>query len=499
MSSGADVASDTRVGGLQSITCNVLTQPRQTLTTNLARFAYKPEQKQRSDIQESMTSSLASPGPADMAYNPPAQSRDATNGSRFFPATPSNGTVLVPDSSPLTKDAGHQAYRPFQYSHDGSLMSGASHQNNWSQSFKNHADPLSRPSGFVASTGVNNAYITRRVPPSGRRPIDVDGSPDGERPRKRANLESPGADPLDLFAPESPLSPDIVRAGQKRKIVTARPLVPTLSVSSDESSPDAKASVDNVSRPRIVRGGAAEDKGLVALRMVHPQLAPRTVDAAYYLANKDVRTATNLLNDPDFDPSAYRPSSSTSTPNSVRVVGKVKEVEEEREAKRAEQKQIALKSSIYKHRQTVDSPSASTSSLPASPAVVDVDSSPIRPRPIRSKPRRQVVESESEAESESEREEPQNQFEKQTLESFNSFGVDSLQELTGMSYMILTGLALIMLRLYPRTSGQDHFSSSFRVCCCFETAPWSRSKEGRPGRNQPAFVRRMRRDLRRLR
>ena len=265
MSSGADVASDARVGGLWPIVCSLLTLPRQSLSTNLSRFAYKPDQKQRSDVQESNAPSSAPSRPSGMAYSPPAQSRDATNNSRFFPATPSNGMVLVPDSSPLTKDMNYHPYRPFQYSHDGSLISGASHHNNWTQSLKSHADPLSRPSGFVASTGVNNASITRRTPPPARRPLDLDGNFDDERPRKRANVDSPTGDPLNLFAPDSPLSPDIVRAGQKRKIVAAKPMILSSSMSSDESSPDMKAAV----------AGACTLRGRGALRALDsPDLRP---------------------------------------------------------------------------------------------------------------------------------------------------------------------------------------------------------------------------------
>lgn len=383
-------------------------------------------------------------------YDPPAQSRDATNTSRFFTALPSNGTVLVPSSSPLNERSTYVApYRPFQYSSDGAIGVGSSHHNSWGQSLRNHADPLSRPSGFVASTGVNNAPITRRSPTAGRRPIDLDGGIDEERPRKRANLDVASSEVVDVLVPGSPPSPDIVRPGQKRRLVTNRSMMLSPSLSSDEQSPDRHVSLPGSPKPRLVRGGGTDERGLVALRMLHPQFPPSIVDAVYHSVGGHSGNTTKILNDPNFDASLYKSPSLVSTPSSVRVVGKVKEVEEEREAQRAQQKQIASKSSIYKNRVTVDSPTPSSSSLPTSPpASLDPDS-PVCPRPARLKTRRQIVDSASENESESEGEDPVDRFEKQALGSFNRLGAEALQELTGVpSFVFPSQYILILSRMH---------------------------------------------------
>ncbi|KAL5485428.1 FUN30 [Sanghuangporus weigelae] len=415
MSSGADVASDAR-----------------SLAENLTRFAYNPDQKHSPNGQQASNVSSATSRATGKPCNPPAQSRDATNSSRFFTAIPANGTVLVPDSSPLSKESTYQPYRPYQYSNDAASMVSSSHHNSWGQSLKNRADPLSRPSGFVASTDANNAPITRRSPPSGRRPIDLDEGFDHERPRKRVNIDDTSSEPFDVPVPGSPPSPDIVRPGQKRRLVTNKSSMLSSSLSSDEHSLDRHAFLTGSPKPRLVRGGGSDEKALVALRMCHPQFPPSIVDAVYHSVGGHPGNTTKILNDPNFDASMYKSSSSVSTPSSVRVVGKVKEVEEEREAQRAQQKQIASKSSIYKNRAIIDSPTPSSSSLPTSPlATVDPDPSPVRPKPARLKSRRQIVDSASENESESEDEDPMDRFEKQALRSFNSLGSDALRELTG--------------------------------------------------------------------
>ncbi|EJD02713.1 uncharacterized protein FOMMEDRAFT_122741 [Fomitiporia mediterranea MF3/22] len=267
-----------------------------------------------------------------------------------------------------------------------------------------------------------------------RRPIDADEAIDGERPRKRVNINNSGSGASDLFAPASPPSPDIMRAGQKRRPVTNNSLAMSMSMSSDESSPDNKTAGSTSSKSRIVRGKPVEDKQLVQFRIVHPGVLPEKVNAAYYMSNKDIRAAGRLLMDPDFNPSSYEPTPSSSPAGSVKVVGKVKEVEDEREAKRAQQKQIAAKSSIYRNRRVAESPSASTSSLPPEPSNAELDSSPVRPRAPRRPVRKNVVDSEDEDGDEDEAQsdgELVNDFEQQALNGFNELGPAALQDLTG--------------------------------------------------------------------
>ncbi|KAI5121564.1 hypothetical protein M0805_000745 [Coniferiporia weirii] len=400
----------------------------------LEQFAFKRQQNQRPNSQQPFVSSSSTSLPAGMPSGLPAQSRDATASSRYFPTTPSNGTVLVPNSSPIAQDSRYQPYQPYQYSSDVSSIHGPNHRSSWSQSMKGHADPLSRPSGFVASTGVNNALITRPNPPPTRRIVDDDEGSDNDRPRKRPNLIQTSPDSPDAVAPGSPTSPEIARIGQKRKLASNKSLISSSSLSSDDSLPDAKALLAGPSKSYAVRADRPVDTELQKLRVANAWMPTGNVDAAYHMSNGDIRAATNLLLNPNFSPPMRQAPSSTPTsvPDVTRVVGKVKEVDEEREAKRIHQKEIAAKSSIYKRRATVDQPSPSTSATPMSPIVADPESSPIRPRPSRSKPRKQIIESASEDESEVEVEvEQASVSEKKALDNLNSLGVDALRELTG--------------------------------------------------------------------
>ena len=398
---------------------------------------------------------------------PPAQSRDATSSSRFFNTPSSNGRVLVPDSSPLTLETSRSGPSSFVQGRDGGQIpkfnpTGSSRP----QGFKLGADPLSRPSGFVASTGVNNAVGAR---PDGRNLKDNpedDGLSDNERPRKRANLaQSPTLSIPSARSPGSPTSPEILRAGQKRKFGSNKPLMPSSSVSSEDAFPESSSAIAGPSKPRIVRRerpASETDPQLLKFRMVNPEKPPSHVDAAWRLSGKDIRKATALLMDPDFDPSQSPKPASSSSPPVVKVVGKVKEVEEEREAKRAQERQMAAKSAIYR-TQRLDATPPPSSSPGGTRTSKDYDSSPDRPRPIKkiAASRRQIVDSASEGEpeavlsidSESDIEiESLDSFEKQALDSFNNLELAALRELAGDSITcssILNCAHKLHDRLYP--------------------------------------------------
>ncbi|KAH8118982.1 SNF2 family N-terminal domain-containing protein [Phellopilus nigrolimitatus] len=410
MSSGPDVAEARRLA--------------------LSQFAFRQQQKQLPNSRSPLEASSSMSLPTGASSDPPAQSRDATTSSRYFPSTPSNGTVLVPNSSPLAQDSKYQPYRPYQYSSDMSSIPGLNHHNTWSQNMKGRADPLSRPSGFVASTVVNNAPITRPNPTPLRRSANDDEGSDNERPRKRANTNQSSSEPLDVIVPTSPTSPEITRPGQKRKLGPNRLLVSSSSMSSDESLPDVKALIVGSSKPLNVRGDPPIDTALQKFRVANAWVDRETVDAAYHMSKGDIRKASNLLLDTNFSPRVRQGPSSSSTSDSVRVIGKVKEVDEERELKRVHQREMAAKSSIYKRRAVLDQPSPSSSSTPLSPAPAEPDSSPIRPRPSRSKPRRKVIESDSENEP-IEVVEEVGWFEKKAFNDLNALGLDALRELTG--------------------------------------------------------------------
>ena len=141
---------------------------------------------------------------------PPPQSRDATANSRYFSARASTETILVPNSSPYTSYNSGGTYRPYQYTPS---VNGISGHNGWSQKSRTQVDPLSRPSGFVASTDVNNANVTRLHPGTSRKIVVDDDGSDNEPPRKRINTRQTT---VDLFDTASD-SPEVTRPGQKRK------------------------------------------------------------------------------------------------------------------------------------------------------------------------------------------------------------------------------------------------------------------------------------------
>ena len=116
------------------------------------------------------------------------QSRDATANSRYFQVAQPNGTVYVPNSSPLGQEKNASQYVPYSERTGRSAIPYPSHGTIWPQSMNAHADLLSKPSGFVTSTEVNNASNTRQIPLADGHGYADDGASDNERPRKRPNL-----------------------------------------------------------------------------------------------------------------------------------------------------------------------------------------------------------------------------------------------------------------------------------------------------------------------
>ena len=274
----------------------------------------------------------------------------------------------------------------------------------------------------------------------------VDDGSDNERPRKRANLaQSPRLSIPVTSPPGSPDSPEILRAGQKRKLVSNRSMAMSSSISSEEAFSESSSAIAGPSNPRIVRGSrppSQSDPGLTKFRLVNVDKSPALVEAAWYAAGGDTRKATSLLLDPDFHPSQSSPAKppSSSSPPVARVVGKVEEVQTEREAKRAQEKQLAAKSAIYRTQRLDTTPPPSSSPSQA----LDSVSSPDKPRRIKKAAdvRRRVLDSASEEEpdvtievSDSEIEiEKLDSFEKQTLDAFNKLDLGSLRELGGDPY-----------------------------------------------------------------
>ncbi|CCM03584.1 uncharacterized protein FIBRA_05721 [Fibroporia radiculosa] len=393
---------------------------------------------------------------AQTALNvPPTQSRDATVPSRYFPPTPmSPGTVLVPSSSPPRPDQTHRPHPP-AWQHDALAdgIPGLIHSEPRRLSFApTHLDPLSAPSGFTPANRAPHASFTRPPAQNGRRMSEVDESEDGEPPRKRVNRGA-SHDPIDFLG--MPDSPQVQRPGQRRKANGSASLS---SASSDDSLPDIKDVVAGPSKPRIVRRSRspdlppsssersqseAEDPKFTRFKMTQPQHPISVIRAAWQQAGGDVPRASELLNDPSWRPPM--PASPATIAKSAMEVGRVKELDDAKQAQRAAIREKGKKSMIYKTVPNLENkpPSKPSPSTP-SRAPVDLPSSPRTPgSPLVAQPRvkrlkRKVVDSDSEAEpadegSSAPAKRPHNVSTNETraLDYFNAAAPEALQELTG--------------------------------------------------------------------
>ncbi|KAH7927144.1 hypothetical protein BV22DRAFT_1193850 [Leucogyrophana mollusca] len=427
---------------------------------NLDQFKFKKTAPQNaaSSATTSVTTVKGSLGTSLPSYPaPPLQSRDATMQSRYFPGAPSsNGTVLVPSSSPLAPDAGYQHYQPpfAQNLFDSFPMAGPSQPNPWSQSSQAaRVDPLSASSGFVNHNAPVYPNFTR--PPWGgdtRRVSDVEGMGDDGPPRKRIN-RGPPLDATSKGPADAPGSPDIQRLGYRRNQLSQS--TGGLSTSSEESMPDIRHSLDGPSKPRIIRGQrpATEerietpqsDKAYNIFKMGYPERADPVIRAAWDQANGDKQMAHKLLKDPSFGTfpattESTKPSSNTAPEPPPAEIGRVAELDEATKAVRAALREKGKKSSIYANRAVLDT----TQSTPlASNAALPVVASPLSPStpavlPRRKRPKKMVIDSdEEEAMSDPEEERSSSRSAKatssevKTLDYFNKAGREGLQELTG--------------------------------------------------------------------
>lgn len=477
--------------------------PQNSAIGNLAaKYSYQGHQVNGSQQFGSSSSSFSPSVVRDGGVSaPPTQSRDATSRSRYFPitnqATSENGTILVPNSSPLSQRYSTEYSSPqqssinpvgpgFVYPHHGAyngfsgqhLNPGWVHHGNF-----NTNDPLSRPSGFItsssssSSTSSNAIYHASNAPqrhpyavpthgrPSVRRTIDDEEDSGSERPRKRLSrrqtpdTENNGVILVGDSSPEREVdaaSPAIVRMGQKRRVNAGRRVdSPT---PSEDSFPTDGA---GPSKPRLVKQallpptsppvssqlppGVQEDIRISA--MTYPTYHPSVVAAIYKECRFDKKKAELLLSDNSYMQQHLANQNTvtiqSSPPRPVpAVVGRVMEVDEERERARAAEREKAAKSAIYRRRAEMDNlPKLSTP--PAAPPVMlvpDTPDSPVVMRRARPKVKR-VVDSGSEGESdESSRSlstipKPKaGSYRDRALHSFNSLDADALRELTGMFF-----------------------------------------------------------------
>ena len=264
-------------------------------------------------------------------------------------------------------------------------------------------------------------------------------------PRKRPNL-GPFQDALSIT--DSPPSPEIRRAGQKR-----RPLNSSMdisSLSSDDSLPGPGDMLASSSKSRIVRGRPSlspkpptvdpeAERRFNMFKISMPGHPPARVEAAWRQAGGDVVKAGALVSDPN-----WRPVPAASLVSEKEVVGRVKELDEANKALRAAVKEKGKKSMIYANRSTLETQIQSSSTPTTSKAVLDLTMSPTSPlTPLVRAPRRKrvkklVIGSETaDSDEDDERESKRGRTdatpyeEIRAFEYFNTAEKAALQELTG--------------------------------------------------------------------
>ncbi|EJF65407.1 hypothetical protein DICSQDRAFT_51421 [Dichomitus squalens LYAD-421 SS1] len=298
----------------------------------------------------------------------------------------------------------------------------------------------------------------------------MEDAEEGDRPAKRLNTgQTNSRDPIDFL---SPPSPEVRIAGQ-------RPAGPntslsSISLSSDDSFPDAKDFVNDAPQSRIVRGQrvpeekpspvssahANDDEGqFTRFRLTQIEHDTEFVRAAWKEAGGDVPKASALLNDPSWKPPAKTPP--PKEPDPPTETGRVKEVLEANRAQRLAVKEKGKKSMIYKSRLVDGKPTsdAGPSTPPPSkgpPIIIDSPFSPEIGRPLK-RLKRKVVDSDSEADFVDSDEEDDvhvrktSSDEQRALEYYNETTAEGLQELTGCT----PAQANKIIELRPFTSVDD--------------------------------------------
>lgn len=437
----------------------------------LDQLRFKKKQKASAISQGTSTPPLTSSMSSSESHplvSMPAQSRDATARtmpSRFFvPPSKPNGTVLVPSSSPLSVQPAigqnHTSERNEPV--PGLSFTGTGH------AFAH--DPLSVPSGFVNGNKPTDASPS--IPTAGLvRPRGEDDASDAPPPKRtRPPLSD---DSMDLF--NIPDSPIVQKPGQRRASITTR--IANMSTSSDESVLDTSGISS-----RIVRGARPPERsvaetiddgpGFLPFRISFPQFEEGKVRAAWQRAGRDVRAATALLSDPSFSYRPTPPPSKALSPVVSPVTGRIKELEDARNAERAAAKEKGKKSMIYAAR-TILAPRSSTppSARPSIAVEVSTQLSPISPivaiRHLK-RPKR-IAESDDEEQGKSESDEGSSRSrqrvemtntssdERRALAYFNSTSPEGLQELTGTPHRILMHPSSSLAhRMHARSSSGNH-------------------------------------------
>jgi SWI/SNF-related matrix-associated actin-dependent regulator of chromatin subfamily A containing DEAD/H box 1 len=363
-------------------------------------------------------------------WQPPTQSRDATQPSRYFSNAPTpTETILAPDSSPLKPSPQSSSYRPYSAPIPRDVATTQSSGRSLTQ-----FDPLTAPTKY---TNGNHALYS---PPASSIARDDPRSDDGP-PRKRQNR---GQSPTSTNAPES--SRDAItqqrpNGSKPWEVVSSSKRAQQAPVSSSNSpdSPMNRKEAAPIPKP-ISQNDPTKDPAFNKFKMVNPLQSPERVKAAWIKAQGNAGIATRLLDDTSWDHRAIpRPPQST---------GKANGTNDHNRVQRAREKELGKKSMIYANRAVLESKVAtSTTTVPSTPPaksdVLDLTASSPAASPAVAVPKRKripkvVSESEESGLEQSEDEaEPQSKRSRldsdslQVLNYFNNRNAESLQELTG--------------------------------------------------------------------
>ena len=407
------------------------------------RFSKKPENN-HTQFAEASTSSL--PEDSGQLYSPPpSQSRDASRPSRFFPSTLSTlSNVVAPNSSPLSpQETFGMPQHPYnhQFSHDVASTSSSTFANGWTQPRINLAlDPLTAPSGFVSHGGPAHAS-SRRQWNGDDQYVQEEGPP-----RKKVNRRTSE----DAFiTPDSPPSPDVQRAGQRRWITTIG--IDATSLSSDDSLQEPSRMFAGPSKPRLTKHRPSpspdshailetpQDQRFIGFKMTMPTESVARVQAAWNQAGGDVKKATELLSDHGWSPYPVVPAKVEKE-----TLGRVKEIDEAFKAQRVALKEKGKKSMIYANRPVLEAkiPSTPLAQKPIIDLTAPSPASPFTPAIKvlqRKRAKKLVIDSDSEPDFEDDSDDDrdrkrgrlENAYENRAMEYLNSSASEALQELTG--------------------------------------------------------------------
>lgn len=382
------------------------------------------------------------------ANQPPAQSRDGTITSKFFPATPpSPGNVLVPNSSPLGQENLQLSYEPYGYRrmHDVAPLANGAHASAWSPNLAfMAADTLSAPSGLIPARPASFHAPTRRQWSSSEGPHDA--NKEEGPPRKRLNRGPPND--------ATPFSPPLPNESH-RPSPRPRTVSDTISISSEDSLPDLSRLASS-SNSRIIHKHSSStdipadpfsDPEFIKLNMTMPGESVTRIRAAWKQSGYNFQRATALMANPSWSPSASSPEKSEKED-----IGRVKEVEEAFRAQKIAVKEKGKKSMIYANRLALETKSQSTPKNDGI-QVIDMIQTPNTPviAPRRKRLKTLVIDSDSEAEVEDDEnsedgrkhERIESNDEIRALNYLNTTSREGIQELTGM---------FLSIELFPRSN-----------------------------------------------